>query len=124
MARQVAQIASKYTDQSLVVINKPGGSGLLALANVYNSKADGYTLLAFPAAFLAPIQTTDIGFSLDDFTRGFCSNISSVIDCRRLHRPQIHSLAIPTKIERLVSSLSLRFTRTDTHSSVCSRVIR
>ncbi len=76
MARQVAQIASNYTDQSLVVINKPGGSGLLALANVFNSKADGYTLLAFPAAFLAPIQTTDIGFSLDDFYYIACMTIS------------------------------------------------
>jgi putative tricarboxylic transport membrane protein len=76
MARQIAQIASKYTDQSLVVINKPGGSGLLALANVYNSKADGYTLLAFPAAFLAPIQTTDIGFTLDDFHYITCMTIS------------------------------------------------
>jgi len=76
MARQVAQIASKYTNQSLVVINKPGGSGLLALANVFNSKADGYTLLAFPAAFLAPIQTTDIGFSLDDFHYIACMTIS------------------------------------------------
>lgn len=76
MARQIAQIASKYTDQSLVVINKPGGSGLLALANVFNSKADGYTLLAFPAAFLAPIQTTDIGFSLDDFHYIACMTIS------------------------------------------------
>jgi len=76
MARQIAQIATNYTDQSLVVINKPGGSGLLALANVYNSKADGYTLLAFPAAFLAPIQTTDIGFTLDDFHYLSCMTIS------------------------------------------------
>jgi len=76
MARQIAQIASKYTDQSLVVINKPGGSGLLALASVFNSKVDGYTLLAFPAAFLAPIQTTDIGFGLDDFHYIACMTIS------------------------------------------------
>lgn len=76
MARQLAQVASKYIDQSLVVINKPGGSGLLALANVYNSKPNGYTVLAFPAAFLAPIQTTDIGFSLDDFHYIACLTIS------------------------------------------------
>jgi len=76
MARQIAQIATKYTDQSLVVINKAGGSGLLALANVYNAKPDGYTVLAFPAAFLAPIQTTDIGFSLDDFHYIACLTIS------------------------------------------------
>jgi len=67
MAQQFAQIAGQKYDQSFVVVNKPGGSGLLALANVYNEKADGYTLLAFPAAYLAPIQTTNIGFGLDDF---------------------------------------------------------
>ncbi len=76
MARQIAQIAGKYTSQSLVVINKAGGSGLLALANVYNAKADGYTLLAFPAAFLAPIQTTNIGFGLNDFYYIACLTIS------------------------------------------------
>ena len=55
MARQLAQVATNYCDQPLVVINKPGGSGLLVLADVYKSKPDGYTLLAFPAAFLAPL---------------------------------------------------------------------
>lgn len=76
MARQLAQVASKYCDQPLVVINKPGGSGLLALANVYKSKPDGHTLLAFPAAFLAPIQTTDIGFDIDSFYYIACMTIS------------------------------------------------
>ncbi|MBD3169986.1 MAG: hypothetical protein GF307_10925 [candidate division Zixibacteria bacterium] len=76
MVRQVALIAGKYIDQPLVVVNKPGGSGRLALAHVYGRKADGYTLLAFPAAFLAPIQTTDLGFSLDDFHYIACLTIS------------------------------------------------
>ncbi len=67
MARQLARIASRYCDEPLVVINKPGGSGLLALAHVASAKADGYTLLAFPAAFLAPIQVRDLGFGLADF---------------------------------------------------------
>ena len=76
MARQLAQVATSYCDQPLVVINKPGGSGLLALADVYKSKPDGYTLLAFPAAFLAPLQTTDIGFGLDSFHYIACMTIS------------------------------------------------
>lgn len=76
MARQLSQVASKYCDQSIAVINKPGGSGLLALANVYNSKPDGYTILAFPAAFLAAIQTTNIGFGLEDFYYLACLTVS------------------------------------------------
>ena len=76
MARQFAQIAGQKSNQSFVVVNKPGGSGLLALANVYNEKPDGYSILAFPAAYLAPIQTTDIGFGLDDFEYLACLTIS------------------------------------------------
>jgi len=76
MARQLAQVATSYCDQPLVVINKPGGSGLLALADVYKYKPDGYSLLAFPAAFLAPLQTTDIGFGLDSFHYLACMTIS------------------------------------------------
>ena len=76
MARQVAQIATQHSPQPFVVINKPGGSGLLAMANTISAKADGYTLLAFPAAFVAPIQTTDIGFTLDDFHAIACLSFS------------------------------------------------
>tara|TARA_B100000959_G_scaffold95878_1_gene101666 strand:- start:1719 stop:3170 length:1452 start_codon:yes stop_codon:yes gene_type:complete len=76
MARQVAQIAMSYTDESVVVVNKSGGSGLIAMANTYYSKPDGYTVLAFPAAFLAPIQTTDIGFGLENFQYLACMTVS------------------------------------------------
>ncbi len=85
MARQVAQVATNYCDQPLVVINKPGGSGLLALADVYKSKPDGYTLLAFPAAFLAPLQTTDIGFGLDSFHYIACVTISPEVIVTNKH---------------------------------------
>ena len=61
------QVAYLNKPVKIIVHTKPGGSGLLALANIYNEKADGYTLLVFPAAYLAPIQTTNIGFGLDDF---------------------------------------------------------
>ena len=40
MARQFAQIAGQKSGESFVVVNKPGGSGILSLANVYNEKAD------------------------------------------------------------------------------------
>ncbi len=67
MARQLARIASRYCDQPLVVVNKPGGSGLLALAHVASARPDGHTMLAFPAAFLAPIQVRNLGFGLEHF---------------------------------------------------------
>ncbi len=85
MARQLAQVASKYCDQPLAVINKPGGSGLLALASVYKSSPDGHILLAFPAAFLAPIQTTDIGFGIDSFHYIACMTISPEVIITNKH---------------------------------------
>jgi putative tricarboxylic transport membrane protein len=76
MARQVAQIASKYCDQPLVVVNKPGGSGLLAMAKVVGEKPDGYTLMAYAAAFVPTLQTTDIGFGIEAFHPLACLTIS------------------------------------------------
>ena len=104
MARQFAQIAGQKSDQSFVVVNKPGGSGLLALANVFNEKADGYSLLAFPAAYLAPIQTTDIGFGLEDFDYLACLTISpeAIItnkhsDIKTMDQILAHAMANPNE---------------------------
>ena len=43
--RQVAEEFKKNTGQSLVVENKPGGSGIIAAQSVMAAPADGYTLL-------------------------------------------------------------------------------
>ena len=43
--RQVAEEFKKDTGQSLVVENKPGGSGIIAAQSVMAAPADGYTLL-------------------------------------------------------------------------------
>lgn len=44
LARAYAEAAKKYTTQSLVVYNKPGASGAIGLADVVNSKPDGYKI--------------------------------------------------------------------------------
>ncbi|MFH0825851.1 MAG: tripartite tricarboxylate transporter substrate binding protein [Pseudomonadota bacterium] len=44
-ARAIANVAEKYVGQPLVVINKPGAAGVIAMQYVYNSKPDGYTIL-------------------------------------------------------------------------------
>jgi tripartite-type tricarboxylate transporter receptor subunit TctC len=43
-SRLIAKIYSRYLGQSMVVINKPGGAGTTIIADMLNSKADGYKL--------------------------------------------------------------------------------
>jgi tripartite-type tricarboxylate transporter receptor subunit TctC len=52
-ARTVSPMASELLGQPLVVINKPGAGGALALSSVAKASPDGYTLVIF--AINAPI---------------------------------------------------------------------
>src|SRR5690606_31951340 len=45
LARVIAQHLGKKLDQSVVVENKPGASGIIGQSYVARAKADGYTLL-------------------------------------------------------------------------------
>jgi len=45
IARAVADVAHKYVGQPLVVVNKPGASGIIGAQHVASAKPDGYTLL-------------------------------------------------------------------------------
>lgn len=44
LARAYAEAAKKFTSQPVVVYNKPGASGAIGLADVVNSKPDGYKI--------------------------------------------------------------------------------
>jgi tripartite-type tricarboxylate transporter receptor subunit TctC len=44
MARAVEKSWTKYSNQPLVVVNKPGGGGVVGTEGVVRSKPDGYTL--------------------------------------------------------------------------------
>lgn len=52
MARMAAMLAHERRGATLVVENRFGGSGAVALRTVLRRPADGYTLLAFPATFV------------------------------------------------------------------------
>ena len=45
-SRKFAEVASRYTDATFVVENKPGAGGIGALKKVLKLPADGYTLYA------------------------------------------------------------------------------
>lgn len=55
--RVVASVMEKYLGQKLVIINRPGGGGVIASTEVANAKPDGYTLLVWHtgAMTIAPL---------------------------------------------------------------------
>src|SRR5690606_2284199 len=70
MARLVADQLSKRLEQTVIVENKPGGSGIIALGAVQNAEPDGYTLLLADTGHLAinPALRKDLPYdALKDF---------------------------------------------------------
>ena len=66
-ARVVAKVARNYTDVPLVIENRYGGSGAVAMRAVLGHPADGYTVLAAPATFISTVKITQSNFGMDDF---------------------------------------------------------
>jgi tripartite-type tricarboxylate transporter receptor subunit TctC len=56
--RVVADIAPKYLKQPVVVVNKAGGAGSIAAADVIGSKPDGYKLYAGTSSFFGIVTKT------------------------------------------------------------------
>ena len=57
-ARKFADIAAEYTTATFVVENKPGAGGIVAMKDVLQAKADGYTILACTKSNIAKIVAT------------------------------------------------------------------
>ena len=67
MSRLVAETASKYLGQPVVVINKAGAAGSIAAADVISSKPDGYKLATMASFFFgATVKTQKVPFDPDD----------------------------------------------------------
>ncbi len=67
ISRIVADTASKYLGQPVVVVNKPGAAGSIAAADVLSSKPDGYKLITMTSFFFAAtVKTQKIPFNPDD----------------------------------------------------------
>ena len=74
MARELSVIAEKYVGQRLLVVNKPGGSGLVALQAVLDQPADGHTLF-IPTRSIPPVvlnMTKNATISHKDFEYIMC----------------------------------------------------
>ncbi len=68
-ARMLSSIAEEYMEGSMVVVNKPGAGGTIAVAEVAKAKPDGYTLYhTGVTTMLVAGLTTDVPYSVvDDF---------------------------------------------------------
>lgn len=66
-SRQITNIARKYCPVPLLVENKSGGSGVVAMRTVLSKPADGYTVLAVTKSFISTVLLTKSGLSMDDF---------------------------------------------------------
>lgn len=66
-SRQLALLAPKYIDVPIVIENKAGGSGTIAMRHVLNKKADGYTVLAVTKSFISTVMLSSAQISMDDF---------------------------------------------------------
>ena len=68
MARALAQKMEEILGQPVVVINKEGAGGAIALTALKNAKKDGYTIGATTASSIAftPLMQS-VGYTLQDY---------------------------------------------------------
>lgn len=59
LSRKFVDIASKYTDATFVVENKPGAGGIVTMEYVKSVPADGYTLMYVTKSNISKLVSTD-----------------------------------------------------------------
>lgn len=68
MARTLASAAERELGQPVIVSNRPGGDGAVAMADLLRAPADGYTLWGATKTFPVSMNTTLAGmFTMEDF---------------------------------------------------------
>lgn len=69
LSRLLAPIVSETLGQPIVVENRPGATGTLAMAAVASAPADGYTLMFTGSSFsTVALLMRDLPFKMEDFT--------------------------------------------------------
>ena len=69
LSRLLAPIVSESLGQSIVVENRPGATGTVAMASVASAPADGYTLMFTGSSFaIVAILMRNLPFTIDAFT--------------------------------------------------------
>ena len=68
LARVFADAAKKHTSQPITVLNKPGASGGIGLAEVVGARADGYKIAMVTVEMAIIPHMGIVKFTADDFT--------------------------------------------------------
>ncbi len=66
-SRLISNIAKKYSDATILVENKTGGSGTIAMRTVLGKRADGYTILAVTKSFISTMLLANTGITIENF---------------------------------------------------------
>jgi len=88
-ARSLSNAAKNHISEPIVVVNRPGASGVVAAASVANSKADGYTMLMSRVSCngAVPALNKTIPYKIDDFTFVAITEINPFVICVRADSP-------------------------------------
>lgn len=88
-ARSLANAAKDMLPQPIVVVNRPGASGVIAAASVAKSRPDGYTMLMSRVSCNAsvPALNKTIPYKIDEFTFVGITEITPFVICVRADAP-------------------------------------
>lgn len=67
MARMIAKVGEEYLGQPIVVVNKEGGSGKVAMSYVLNQRPDGYVIMTNTRSMTELFPDPNGRLSIDDF---------------------------------------------------------
>ena len=67
MARMIAKVGEKYLGEPIVVVNKQGGSGRVAMSYVLNQRPDGHVLMTNTRSMTLRFREANARLSIDDF---------------------------------------------------------
>ncbi|MEM7502888.1 MAG: tripartite tricarboxylate transporter substrate binding protein [Pseudomonadota bacterium] len=67
MARMIAKVGEKYLGEPIVVVNKQGGSGKVAMSYVLNQRPDGHVLMTNTRSMTMLFPDPSGRLSVDDF---------------------------------------------------------
>jgi len=67
MARYIAKVGEEFLGQPIVVVNKKGGKGKVAMSYVLNQKADGHVIMTNTRSMTERLKKTGDSIAIDSF---------------------------------------------------------